>query len=89
MFCIRMSNDESLIYVFVSLVFHILHFRQFGDMKMRLLLIRQRVLLSHDFGYTCIGIRIICKYQHFHIVNSDYYCSNTRIPHLMSYISMK
>jgi len=41
-----MSNDESLIYVLVSLVFHNVHFRYFGELKMGFLLIRQRVLLS-------------------------------------------
>jgi len=46
MSCIRMSNDDSLSYVLVSLVFHNVHFRQFGGLKMRFLIIRQRVLLS-------------------------------------------
>jgi len=41
-----MNNDDSLIYVLVSLVFHNVHFRHLGDLKMRILLIRQRVLLS-------------------------------------------
>jgi len=44
-----MSNDESLNYVFVSWVFHIVHFRHFGELKMRFLIIRQRVLLSQWF----------------------------------------
>jgi len=39
-----MSNDESLIYVLVSWVFHNFHFHNFGDLKMRFLLIFQRVL---------------------------------------------
>jgi len=43
---ISMSNDESLIYVLVSLEFHNVRFRQFGNLKMRFLLIRQRLLLS-------------------------------------------
>jgi len=46
MSCISMSNDESLIYVLVSGVFHYVHFRHFGELIMRFLLIRQRVLLS-------------------------------------------
>jgi len=47
MSCISMSNDESFIYVLVSCVIHNIHFWHFGDLKMRFLLIRQRVLLSH------------------------------------------
>ena len=46
MSCISMANDESLIYVGGSRVFHIVHFRHFGELKMRFLLNRQRVLLS-------------------------------------------
>jgi len=38
-----MSNDESLIYVLNSGVLHNFHFRHFGELKMRFLLIRQRV----------------------------------------------
>jgi len=41
-----MSNDESLIYVHDSGVFHNVHFRHFGELKMRFLLIRQRFLLN-------------------------------------------
>jgi len=41
-----MSNDDSLIYVLVCWVFHNVHFRHFGDLKMRFLLIRQQALLS-------------------------------------------
>jgi len=41
-----MTNDESLVYVLVSWVFHNVHFRHFGGLKMRFLIIRQRVLLS-------------------------------------------
>jgi len=44
-----MSNDESLIYVLVYWVFHNVHFRHFGELKLRFLLIRQRVLLSQLF----------------------------------------
>jgi len=40
-----MSNRDSLIYVPFSLVFQNVHFRHFGPLKMRFLLIRQRVLL--------------------------------------------
>jgi len=51
-----MSNLDSLIYVLVSPVIHNVHFRHFGDLKMRFLIIRHRVLLSQWFGYTCVGI---------------------------------
>jgi len=51
-----MSNDERLIYVLVSWVFHNLHFRHFGKLKMLFQLIHQWVLLKKKFGYTCIGI---------------------------------
>jgi len=51
-----MSNDETLIYVLIPWVFHNVHFRHYGQLKMRFLLIRQRVLLRKFFGYTCIGI---------------------------------
>jgi len=44
-----MSNDESLIYVLVSWVYHNVHFRHFGEQKMRFLLIRQRDLQSQWF----------------------------------------
>jgi len=53
-----------------------------------ILLIRQWVFLSQWFRYTCCGIRNICKYHLFLIVNSDYLSSNTRILHLMCCISM-
>jgi len=46
MSCIRMSNFDSLIYVLVTQVFQNVHFRHFGDLKMRFLIIRQRVLLG-------------------------------------------
>jgi len=49
MCCISLSNDESLIYVLDSWVFHNVHFRHFGWLKMRFLIIRQRVLLSQSF----------------------------------------
>jgi len=49
-----MSNDVSLIYVLVSRVFYNVHFRHFGELKMRFLLIRQRVLVSQLFWiYLC------------------------------------
>jgi len=49
-----MSNDESFIYVLVSWVFHNVHFRHFGELKMRFLLIRQWVWLSQWFWiYLC------------------------------------
>jgi len=49
-----MSNDESLIYVLGSWVFHKVHFRHYGILKIRLLLIRQRVLLSQLYWiYLC------------------------------------
>jgi len=44
-----MSNGESLIYVLLPWVFHNFNFRQFGDLKMRFLIIGQRVLLSQWF----------------------------------------
>jgi len=44
-----MSNDVSLTYVLVSWVFHNVHFRHFGDLKMRFPLICQRVLLIQRF----------------------------------------
>jgi len=49
-----MSNDESLIYVLVTWVLHSGHFRHFGGVKMRFLLIRQRVFLNQQFWiYLC------------------------------------
>jgi len=49
-----MSIDESLIYALFSWVFHNVHFRHFGDLKMRFLLMRQRVFLSQCFWiYLC------------------------------------
>jgi len=44
-----MSNYESVIYVLVSWVIHNVHFQHLGGLKMRFLLIRQRVLLSQWF----------------------------------------
>jgi len=35
-----MTNDDRLIYVLVSCVFHNIHFRHFGWLKMRFLLSR-------------------------------------------------
>jgi len=49
MSCIRMSNIDSLIYVLNSRVFNNVHFRHFGVLKMRFLILRQRVLLSQLF----------------------------------------
>ena len=88
MSCISLSNDESLIYLLVSGEFRNGHFRHFGELKMRFLLKRQRVLLSQDLGYTCIGNRNICKYHFFLILNSDCWNSNTRIHNLLSCISV-
>jgi len=49
-----MSNDESLIYVIVSWVYHNVHFRHLSELNKRFLLIRQRVLLSQWFWiYLC------------------------------------
>jgi len=49
-----MSNDKSLIYVLVSRDFHNVHFRHFGDLKKRFLLIHQRDLLNQIFWiYLC------------------------------------
>jgi len=41
-----MNNVASLIYVLESLVIHNVHFRHLGDLKMRILLILQRALIS-------------------------------------------
>jgi len=71
MSCKSMSNDESLIYVLVSWVFHNVHFRHFGDLKMRFQIIRNGSYLVNNFEYTCIGIRNICEYHIFVIVISD------------------
>jgi len=49
MCCISLSNDERFIYVLDFLVFHNIHIRHFGGLKMRFLLICQRVLLSQSF----------------------------------------
>jgi len=49
-----MSNDESFIYVLVSWLFRNAHYRHFGVLKMRFLIIRQLVLLSQWFWiYLC------------------------------------
>jgi len=51
---IRKSNDNSLIYVLLSLVYQNVNFRHFVGLKMRFLIIRQRVLLSGWFWiYLC------------------------------------
>jgi len=44
-----LSIDQSFIYVFVSSVFHNVHLWHFGDLKMRFLLIHQRVFLNQCF----------------------------------------
>ena len=72
MTCISMSNDERFICVLVLSVFHNVHFRHIVVLKMRFLNIRHRVLLSQWFGYTCFGIKNICKDNHILNVNSDY-----------------
>jgi len=51
-----MSNIESLIFVLVSWVLHKVHIRNFVDLKMRFLLILQRVLLRHWFWIYLFGI---------------------------------
>jgi len=49
-----MSNVDSFIYVLDSRVFHNFHFRHFGWLKVRFLIIRQRVLLCQWFWiYLC------------------------------------
>jgi len=49
-----MSNDEGLILVLVSWVFHNVHFRHFVELNMRFMLIRQLVLISQWFWiYLC------------------------------------
>ena len=51
---IKMPIGDSLIYLLVSLVFSNVHFRHFGDLKMRFLLIRQQVFLIQWFWiYFC------------------------------------
>jgi len=48
------SNEGSLSYVLVSRVFQNVLFRHFGGLKIRFLLIRQRVLLCHlIWKYLC------------------------------------
>jgi len=66
-----MSNDETLIYVLVSWVYHNFHFQHFDDLKIQFLLIRQRVLLSQWFWICLFGIRNIRKYNLLLIVNPD------------------
>jgi len=46
MSCKIITNGDSLIYVLVSLVLQNVHFRHFGRLKLRFLIIRQRVLQS-------------------------------------------
>jgi len=53
-----MTNDDRLIYILVSCVFHIVHFRHFDGQKMRFLLIRQRVLLSQCIWIYVFGIEL-------------------------------
>jgi len=66
-----MSNDDSLIYVLVSWVLHNVPFRLFGDLKMRFLLISQRVLLSQWFWiYLCWNLKYLQK-NLFLILNTD------------------
>jgi len=49
-----MSKVDTLIYVLVSREFHNVHFRYFGNLKMRFLIIRQQVLLCQWFWiYFC------------------------------------
>jgi len=61
-----MSNDDSLIYVLVPLVFHNVHFRHFSPLKMPFLIIRQRVLLSQWFwNIFVLGIVISAKTMSF------------------------
>jgi len=58
--CISMSNDESLIYVLLTWVFYNVHFRHFGELKMRFLLICHRVLLSQWFWiYLCWDLKYL------------------------------
>jgi len=63
-----MSNDESLIYVLVTLVFRSVHFRHFVGLKMRFLGWKcdfcsfvNGSYEVNDFGYTSVGIRNICE----------------------------
>jgi len=63
-----MSIVDSLIYVLVSLVFHNDHFRHFTALKCDFWSFVNGSYYVNDFGYTCVGIRNICIYQHFHKV---------------------
>jgi len=66
-----MSNDESLMYVLLTWVFLNLNFRHFGGLKMRFLIIRQRVLLSQWIWiYLCWDLKYLQRPTLFH-VNSD------------------
>ena len=83
-----MSNDESLIYVLVSWVFHNLHFRNIGKLKMRFQYIRQWGLLKKILDTLVLGLEISANCHLFLIVNSDCKSSNTRIKHSRSSKSM-
>jgi len=85
---ISMSNDENLIYVLLTWVFLNVNFRHFGGLKMRFLIIRERVLLSHWIWiYLFWDLKYLQRPPLSH-VNSDCQSSNTRIPHLTTCISM-
>ena len=54
-----MSNDESLIYVLFSWVFHNVHFQHFGELEMRFLLIRQTgIIKSEILDVLVLGLEI-------------------------------
>jgi len=54
-----MSNDESLIYVLISLGFHIVHFRHFGGLKTRFLIIL--IIHSMILDILVLGLEISAK----------------------------
>ena len=67
-----MSNDETVIYVLVSWVLHNVHFRHFGELKMRFMLIRHRVLLRQWFWIYLYWDYKNLSYYLFLILTSDY-----------------
>jgi len=53
-----MSNYDNVIYKLVSWVFHNVHFRHFGKLKMRFQYIRQWVLLKKILNTLVLGLEI-------------------------------
>jgi len=60
-----MSNDESLIYVLVSLVFHNVYFRHIGGLKTRFLIIP--IIHSMILDILVLGLDISAKTTTFSI----------------------